>query len=328
MPTASVIGCGRGGRLSLRALSNSSDYELLAAADPSADAREHIGGQLPGVRLFADYRDMLADCHSDVVCVATPAPSHASIAHSLLSRDVAGLLLEKPLACEASTAERLLKAVRGAACPVVVPHGMLVLPAAQEVKARIRRGDIGQILHVQVQNSVDLLNGGIHWLAYLLDVFESDRPTAVDARFDVGGHKVSDGVQVESYGMTRVEFQSGLHIQLQSGVDAQPTTEVLPRKEQQGALFRLTGSLGVIELSAWAGSYWIQVGDSDGELVRHRLSAGTSYHQLFLEQLARDMAAGRPDYGSAKLSFAALRLIESAYKQQAESDWVLGAPAR
>ena len=326
MPTASVIGCGRGGRLSLRALSHSSDYELLAAADPSADARERIESEMPDVRLFSDYRDMLARCHTDVVCVATPAPTHASIAHDLLGRNVAGLLLEKPLACEASTADALLKAVRDARCPVVVPHGMLVLPAAQDVKNRMRRGDIGQVLSVKVRNSVDLLNGGIHWLAFLLDVFDNDRPVTVNSEFDVSGHEISDGVQVESYGMTRIELQSGLPIELESGVRARPTTEVLPRDERQGALFCVRGSEGVIEFSAWAGSYCIQVGDSDGALVRKPLAAGTSYHQVFLEQLARDIATGRPDYGSAELSLAALRLIDVAYNQQATSEWLLGAP--
>ncbi|MDJ0751514.1 MAG: Gfo/Idh/MocA family oxidoreductase [Woeseiaceae bacterium] len=327
MLTASVIGCGRGGGLSLGALSNSSEYELLAAADPSADAREHIESQFPGVRLFSDYRDMLTECHTDVVCLATPAPSHASIAQAVLSLNVAGMLLEKPLACQASTAEQLLKAVRCAECPVVVPHGMLILPAAQDVQTRIRRGDIGQILSVKVQNSVDMLNGGIHWLAYLLDVFDDDCPLTVHSEFDVSGREVSDGVQVESHGMTRVEFQSGMSIELESGVRVQPETTVLPPEERQGALFRLSGSAGVIELSAWAGSYWIQVGESDGELVWNPLSAGMSYHQLFLEQLARDIAAGRPDYRSAELSLAALRLIETAYNQQAQSEWSLGIPA-
>ena len=90
----------------------------------------------------------------------------------------------------------------------------------------------------------------------------------------------------------------------------------------------MTGSNGVIEFSAWAGSYWIQMGESDGELVKRPLPAGLSYHQLFLEQLAQDIAAGVPDYVSADLSLAALRLIESAYQQHSTDDWVLGVPAQ
>lgn len=327
MLTGSVIGCGQGGGLSLDAMSHSSDYELLAAADPSDDARSRIADRFPGIRLFADFRVMLSDCNADVVCVATPAPSRASVTRAVLEHDPRGLLLEKPLATDVATAEALLQEIRDAACPLAVPHGMLVLPAVQEVKARIRDGDIGQILAVDVQNAVDLLNAGIHWLVYLIDVFDGDNPQTVSAEFDVSDHVINDAVQVESRGATRIEFRSGVRVELASGIRTQPRSDILPKEEQRGALFRVTGSRGVIEFSAWAGSYWIQAGDSGAELIRRPLPAGLSYHQIFLEQLAHTIAAGRPDYSSAELSLAALRLIESAYRQPAGSDWALGVPA-
>lgn len=328
MLTASVIGCGHGGGLSLDALANSGVYELIAAADPSADARRSVAAGFPGIRQFSDYRDMLAECKPDVVCIATPAPSHAPIAADVLEYGPRGLLLEKPLASDVATAEGLLNRIREAGYPLAVPHGMLVLPAALEVKTRIRGGDIGQITAVDVQNSVDLLNGGIHWLAYLIDVFDEDRPSSVNARFDVSGHDVNDAVQVESQGTTRIEFQSGVRIDLHSGTKTTPASDVLPREEQQGALFRVSGSHGVMEFSAWAGSYWIQVGHAGAELVRRPLPAGSTYHQLFLEQLAQNITMGKPDYRSAELSLAALRLIETAYRQRGQSDWALGVPAR
>lgn len=328
MLTASVIGCGYGGGLSLDALADSSDYQLIAAADPSVDTRKRVADRFPNVCLFADYRDMLAECKPDVVCVATPAPSHAPIAAAVLERGPQGLLLEKPLACDVATAEGLLNQIREAGYPLVVPHGMLVLPAAQEVKARIQGGDIGRVITVDVQNSVDLLNAGIHWLAYLIDVFDEDSPSSVNARFDVSGNDVNDAVQVESCGKTRIELQSGVRIDLHSGTRTIPASDVLPREEQRGALFRVSGSDGVMEFSAWAGSYWIQVGHSGAELIKRPLPAGYTYHRLFLEQLAQNIAAGKPDYRSAELSLAALRLIETAYRQHGENDWALGVPAQ
>ena len=281
-----------------------------------------------GIRLFANFREMLSESPADVVCVASPAPSHAPIALVVLEQGVRGLLLEKPLACDVSSAEALLWEVRNAACPVVVPHGMLVLPAAKEIKARIRRGDIGQIVSVHVQNAVDLLNGGIHWLAYLLDVFDDVNPGIVNAEFDVSDRVVGDGVQVESRGCTSIELESGLQIELHSGQKTKPSSDVLSREEIKGAVFRVTGLSGIIEFSAWAGSYWIQTGESDGELVKRPLPAGLGYHQIFMEQLAQTIAAGKTEYGGAELSLTALRLIESAYKQDSNSEWVLGVPVR
>jgi hypothetical protein len=72
----------------------------------------------------------------------------------------------------------------------------------------------------------------------------------------------------------------------------------------------------------------MQVDNSGGELVKRPLAPGLSYHQLFLEQLAQNIAAGKPDYGSAELSLAALRLIESAYRQHSNGEWALGVAAR
>lgn len=328
MLTAAVIGCGHGGGLSLAALQTSNDYHLVAAADPSVVARQTVETRFPQVRLFTDFREMLTDFPADVVCVATPAPSHASIAREAILHTPKGLLLEKPLACDSATAEKLLADLRRAAYPLVVPHGMLVLPAAQEVKARIRRGDIGEIRSVEVQNAVDLLNAGIHWIAYLLDVFADDEAAVVSADFDIDDHVINDAVQVESRGMTQIQLRSGLCICLKSGVRTKPVSNVLPAEEQHGALFRITGLNGVIELSAWAGSYSVQAGRADAQLVKRPLPAGSSYHQIFLEQLAQNIADEETDYTSAELSLAALRLIELAYRQNSDNEWALGAAAR
>ena len=87
------------------------------------------------------------------------APLHEPVARSMLSRGIEGLLLEKPIACDADTASALLDDVKTLGIPMVVPHGMLALPAPNEIERRVRSGDIGEVIAVDVQNSVDLLNG-------------------------------------------------------------------------------------------------------------------------------------------------------------------------
>lgn len=328
MLSAAVIGCGHGGGLSLDALQKSDRYELVAAVDSSETALQDIAARFPGIRPFTDYNDMLAECGPDVVCVATPAPSHAPIGLDALRSGLKGLLLEKPLSSNVATAEALLNEVKSAGCPLVVPHGMLVLPAPREVKSRIKRGDIGDVSSIKIQNAVDLLNGGIHWIVYLLDVFEGDDPVAVAAEFDAGEHIVSDGVKVESRGRTRVTLNSGFSFELCSGKGTEPKSSVLPPEDQRGALFRIDGSEGAIEFSAWAGSYWIGTGTCGGKIVRCTRPDMPSYHQVFLEQLAQNIAERRPQYGSADLSLAALGLIETAYRQHDDRGWVLGAVAQ
>ena len=327
MLRASVIGCGHGGGLSIEALQRSTVYHPPTACDVSPETRRKTSDRFPTLQLFDDLHEMLAASPADVVCIATPAPTHEAIARTVIESGVRGLLLEKPLACSSNLAANLLNDIRCADLPLVVPHGMLVLPAPQEVKQRLHDGSIGRLEMVEVQNAVDLLNAGIHWLVYLIDCLENDKVETIEADFDVHGHVINDGVQVESRGTTCIDMRSGIRILLESGNMTRPTSDVLPDAHQRGALFRLTGSKGRIELSAWAGSYWIQCNDSAGELVERPMPLGLTYHQLFLEQLADNIIAGTTDYYSAELSLASLRVIGDAYGQHNSGDWWLGIPA-
>lgn len=325
--TAAVIGCGRGGTLSLDALASSGRYDLVAASDPAEVRRRQVQERWPGVRPFADHRALLEAAPVDVVCVATPTPSHAAVVGDLLDRGVRGLLIEKPIASDTTTARALLDELRARRLPAVVPHGLLVLPAARAVKRRVRRGDIGDMRSVEVQNSVDLLNAGIHWLVYLLDLFEGAAPRCVRGAFDVSGRAVNDGIRVESRGTTRIELDSGVPVTLHSGGLTAVTSEVLGPADIAGAVFRLTGSEGQIEFSAWANSYWIRSGEMGGEIIRHPLEGAVNYHQIMLEQLADHIDASRPDYRSASLSLRALEVIKSVWREQRSADWPLGEPA-
>ena len=324
---AAVIGCGRGGRLSLDGLRASNHFEAVAVCDVSARVRQDVARQYPQVRLFADPDDLMSACAVDVVCISSPAPTHASIARSALTGGVCGMLLEKPLACSVAEAERLLREIKDRDVPVVVPHGMLVLPAPMAVKRRIQQGDIGAVERVEVHNAVDLLNAGIHWLVYLLDLFDGDPVAEVVSELEVGDRVVNDGVQVESRGRTRLTMKSGARVVLHSGARTRPGSDVLPEKEQIGAIFRVYGSDGNTEFSAWAGSYWIATAaDRGGELIRCAAAGAATYHQVYLEHLARQMSTSRTDYRVVELSLAALRIIETAYACYGGNDWVPGIP--
>src|SRR4029077_9847553 len=96
--TASVIGCGLGGRLSLEALASSAHFRLLAAADLRPERQQSLENDLPGVRAFASHEEMFAHCPTDVVCVSTYAPSHERIVLDALELPaLKGILVEKPL---------------------------------------------------------------------------------------------------------------------------------------------------------------------------------------------------------------------------------------
>jgi predicted dehydrogenase len=80
-----------------------------------------------------------------------------------------GILVEKPLGHTAASGRRVLSAIMNRQLPMAVPHGLLVNSAPMEVVSRVRRGDIGELRLVEIQNTGwDIINAGIHWLDFFV----------------------------------------------------------------------------------------------------------------------------------------------------------------
>ena len=84
--TASVVGAGTGGRLSIQALQASERFDLVAVADVSPKARSIVEKSHPGVRTYPDHTAMFAECPTDFVCVSTWPPSHLEVTRDPLGR--------------------------------------------------------------------------------------------------------------------------------------------------------------------------------------------------------------------------------------------------
>ena len=95
--SASVIGGGMGGKLSMNAIVASPRLRLAAVADLRADVRKQLHELNPNIKLYASHRELLADCPTEVVCVSTFPPSHREVVLDALELNLAGILCEKPL---------------------------------------------------------------------------------------------------------------------------------------------------------------------------------------------------------------------------------------
>ena len=251
--TASVIGCGVGGRLSLEALAASPLFRLVAAADLRPEVRRSLEQDFPGVQSFGSHREMFAQCPTDVVCVSTYAPSHESIVLEALELpSLRGILVEKPLADTAAAGRRIVDAIKSRNLPMVVPHGLRARATSLEVIARVIRGEIGELRQIEVQcDKWDLLNAGIHWLDYCLAATGEASITSVLAACDTSTRTYRDGMQVETVAVTYVENVNGVRMILQTGDFIRVNT---PGKK---TVFRLAGTHGMIEFWAWDRGYFI-----------------------------------------------------------------------
>jgi predicted dehydrogenase len=336
--TASVIGCGLGGRLSLEALTASPLFQLVAAADVRPEIHQSLQQDFPGVQTFVSYQEMLAQCPTDVVCVSTYAPSHESIVLDALAMpSLRGILVEKPLGDTAAAGRRILNAIKSRHLPMVVPHGLRTRATPLEVIERVLHDEIGELRSIEIQcDKWDLLNAGIHWLDFCLAATGEAPITSVLAACDTSTRTYRDGMQVETVAVTYVENVNGVRMILQTGDFLRVNT---PGKK---TLFRLAGTGGIIEFWGWEKGYSILNAQYPAGQILVPDEFPVFGHRRHLETLAEQIRSGTLDYRLPESSLAALEVCEAAFLSWQHrcrvrfplasfvapptSDWHLGKP--
>lgn len=129
-----VIGVGALGRHHARLLSEMSDVELVAVAEPNEAIGTAVAQQC-GTRWRPDYRALLAARQIDAATIVTPTLSHRRIAEDCLSRGAA-VLVEKPLAANVDESRQLCELAERHGLPLQVGHIERFNPAFRELAAR------------------------------------------------------------------------------------------------------------------------------------------------------------------------------------------------
>jgi len=138
-----VAGLGSMGRQHVRVLSELDGVEVVAAADPSEEARQRVA-QNVDVPLVADWR-ALAESGAQAVVNALPTPHHHEATLALLEagQDV---LVEKPIAVTAAEAEELVREAERLGRVLVVGHVERFNPAIVRLRELISAGGLGEIV--------------------------------------------------------------------------------------------------------------------------------------------------------------------------------------
>ena len=113
-----VVGVGYLGRFHAQKYAALADCELVAVADPNAEASGAVAREL-ATRAVADYRQLLGQV--DAVSVVTPTPLHFEVARAFLDSGV-HVLVEKPITETVEQAQQLIVAARRAGRVLQVGH--------------------------------------------------------------------------------------------------------------------------------------------------------------------------------------------------------------
>jgi predicted dehydrogenase len=305
--TASVVGCGSGGSLSLDALAASECFKLVAATDLRPDVAAAVAAKY-GIQTFTNHAEMFLQCPTDIVCVSTYAPTHEAVATDALQLPLKGILVEKPLADTVAAGRRIVAACKARNLNLAVPHGLLVGETPLEILSRVRSGEIGALKLVDIQVAGwDIINAGIHWLNYFVHLTDFEPIDYVLAACDASTRTYRDSIQVETWGATYVQTKSGVRCVMNTG------DEVQTNRAGKGTVYRIVGTGGQIEFWGWENGYYIQNAQFPAGTVLTPVELPGSRHQRHLENMAAMIGLGVTDYSVAESSLFALEICEAAY---------------
>ncbi len=146
---AALIGAGQIARQHLGCLCTLPGVEVAAVCDLSPAAAECAAERHGIPSWFADHRAMLREIRPDVVHVTTPPTTHFRLALDSLEAG-AHVVVEKPATTSFEDLDTLLRRAREKGLSVTEDHNYVFNRAPQEILRRIRSGEFGAVMHVEV----------------------------------------------------------------------------------------------------------------------------------------------------------------------------------
>ena len=158
MINAAIVGMGRYGRMLVDSVHGKSDkISITAGVTRTVDKVLDYAATL-GLPVGSDYGAVLKDPDIDAVILATPHSQHAE---QVIAAARAGkhIFVEKPFTLTRASAEQAVAAVKAAGVTMALGHNRRFLPPMVELGRRLRRGELGTILHVEANMSSNSASG-------------------------------------------------------------------------------------------------------------------------------------------------------------------------
>lgn len=140
-----LIGCGAWGKNHLRVWSEMGHLRVVCDTDPGR--LESIMAQYPDVELYTDMDTILRRSDIQAVVIATPAPSHASLAIKAMKAGK-DALVEKPMALTVNQGGQMVAMARQLGRILMVGYVLEYHPAIRQVHQLIDNGELGEVQYI------------------------------------------------------------------------------------------------------------------------------------------------------------------------------------
>ncbi|HXC40616.1 MAG TPA: Gfo/Idh/MocA family oxidoreductase [Burkholderiales bacterium] len=149
-----------------RAFAAHPGFELAAAADPDAAARQRFMRQY-GRPCFASPGELMQHLRPEVFAIGVPTPLHADTLQQLLDARPRAALCEKPLAHNLPAARGMVETAAAAGCALAVNYMRRFDPGVSQLKAAIADGELGEVYKGTAWYSKGLRHNGTHMIDLL-----------------------------------------------------------------------------------------------------------------------------------------------------------------
>src|SRR5262245_61852761 len=150
-----AIGLGRAFSLMLPTFAGHPLVELVAGADPRAEARQAFAADF-NARTYASAEELCADPAVEAVYISTPHPLHAPQA-GLAAAHGKHILVEKPMALTLADCEAMIEAAEKAKVQLVVGHSHSFDAPVARTRDLVASGAYGSLRMIQALNYTDWL---------------------------------------------------------------------------------------------------------------------------------------------------------------------------
>lgn len=331
-----LIGCGMISPNHIKAALESGS-NIVALCDLAEENRRRALELIPPelrrqVRLYSDYKQMLAEAHPQLVAIALGSGLKKQLSIDCM-RAGANVIVEKPIALSLSDADEMIAESKKCGVLLCVNHQLRFAPTVRALKAEIEAGHFGKLLHgtVQIrrnrnkayydagkwrgtwaQDGGTLMNQCIHYTD-LLQWFMGCDVTEVFAYTDRLTHPY---IEAEDMGLALVKFQNGAYGMIEGTVNTYPKN-----LSDSMALFGETGTVSLFGKSldnvhAWDFSAGPQSRDEAIEFFGIR-DLGNGHTSLYRDMI-KSIKTGSPLFCPAESGRKALELVLAIYKSAAE----------
>lgn len=237
-----LIGCGMISPNHIKAaLAN--DMEIVALCDLAEENRQKALELIPpekraGVKLYADYREMLCERRPDLVAIALGSGQKKRLSVDCMRAGV-HVIVEKPIALSLADADEMIAEAKTAGVLLCVNHQLRFGNTVRALKAQIEAGHFGKLLYgtVQIrrnrnkayydagkwrgtweQDGGALMNQCIHYTDLLQWLMGSD----VDEVMAYTDRLTHPYIETEDLGLALVKFRNGAYGVIEGTVSIYP----------------------------------------------------------------------------------------------------------